>query len=142
MNETVAVAKLRACIERVGRIEADIAGLNGADVYSEFRGDGFDVKTVRKIVARRKLDTTIRDEQDALFELCCNALTTGAARMHVHEESKSPETADTGLDLFNGARLGQFRFALLQPSGCSLASVECLVVPVNNLAIALYDDLR
>ncbi len=90
MSETVAVAKLRAYIERVERIESDIADLNAdkSDVYKELRGDGFDVKTVRKIVAKRKLDTTVRDEQDALFELYWNALTTGAPRVHVHEAAE------------------------------------------------------
>lgn len=89
MNEVVAVAKLRAYVERVERIEADIADLNGdkSDVYKELRGDGFDVKTVRKIVAKRKLDTTVRDEQDALFDLYWNALTSGVPRVHVHEDA-------------------------------------------------------
>lgn len=87
MNETVAVAKLRAYIERVERIEANIADLNAdkSEVYKELRGDGFDVKTVRKIVAKRKLDTADREEQDALFDLYWDALTTGSPRVHVHE---------------------------------------------------------
>lgn len=90
MSDTVAAAKLRAFIERVERIEADIADLNSdkSEVYKELRGEGYDVKTVRKIVAKRKLDSFEREEQDALFELYWDALHNGSSRVHVHEDDE------------------------------------------------------
>lgn len=85
---TVAAGKLRAFIERVERIEADIADLNSdkSEVYKEIRGEGYDVKTVRKVVAKRKLDSHEREEQDALFALYWEALQGVPSRVHVHED--------------------------------------------------------
>lgn len=110
MTETVAAGQLRAFIERIERIEADIKELNAdkSDVYKELRGVGFDVKAVRQCVAKRKLDDADREERDAIFDLYWNAL-TGASRVHVHEgdvqyvnrgdlryEAFPPHDAETG----------------------------------------------
>lgn len=95
MSDTIPVAQLRAFVERIERIEADIKDLNGdkSEVYKELRGCGFDVKAVRAVVAKRKLDTADREERDAMFELYWSALngtgTEHATRVHVHEASYS-----------------------------------------------------
>lgn len=91
MADTIPVAQLRAFVERIERIEADIKDLNGdkSEVYKELRGCGFDVKAVRAVVAKRKLDTADREERDAMFDLYWSALngtgTEDATRVHVHE---------------------------------------------------------
>ena len=96
MSETIAAAQLRAFIERVERLEEEIKELNAdkSDIYKEMRGVGFDVKTVRKIVAKRKLETHEREEQDELLKLYWDALYGSgeeAPRVHVHEgRTKSP----------------------------------------------------
>lgn len=95
MSDTVAAGQLRALIERIERIEAEIKELNAdkSDIYKEARGFGYDVKAIRQCVAARKLDDADREEQDAIFELYWNAL-TGGSRVHVHEEQpNSPATA-------------------------------------------------
>lgn len=100
MNETVAAGQLRAFIERIERIEADIKDMNAdkSDVYKELRGAGFDVKAVRQCVSARKLDSAEREERNAMFDLYWEAL-TGSSRVRVHEEQNSPETASGRLSV-------------------------------------------
>ena len=87
MSDAVAVGQLRAFVERVERLEEEIKTLNAdkSEVYKEMRVFGFDVKAVRKIVAKRKLDPSVADEQDAVFEMYWDALT--GSLVHVREEA-------------------------------------------------------
>jgi uncharacterized protein (UPF0335 family) len=73
---SVAGDQLQAFIERVERLEEEIAVLNNdkKEVYVEARGNGFDVKVIRKIVAIRKMDHNERMEQEALLELYLSAI--------------------------------------------------------------------
>ncbi len=89
MSEIVAAAELRAFIERIERVEADIKDLNAdkSEIYKELRGRGYDVKAVRQCVSARKLDTAEREERDAIFDLYWAALTGAHSRVHVHERS-------------------------------------------------------
>jgi uncharacterized protein (UPF0335 family) len=66
----VAADQLRLFIERIERIEEDISGLSDdrKDVYGEAKSTGFDTKTMRKVIALRKLDPFARQEADALLE--------------------------------------------------------------------------
>lgn len=76
MTETVAAGQLRAIIERIERVEAEIHELNAdkSEIYKEARGFGFDVKAVRQCVAARKLDSAEREERNAMFDLYWSAL--------------------------------------------------------------------
>jgi uncharacterized protein (UPF0335 family) len=91
-SQTVAAGKLRAFIERIERIEAEIKDLNAdkSEIYKELRGEGFDVKAVRQCVAARKLDTAEREERTAIFDLYWAAL-NGVSRVHVHEAASYAE---------------------------------------------------
>lgn len=67
----VAADKLKAFVERIERLESEKADI-GADireVYSEAKGNGFDTKIMRKIVALRKMEEPDRREQDELLAL-------------------------------------------------------------------------
>ena len=44
------------------------------DVYSEAKSSGYDTKTMRKIVALRRLGSHVRQEADALLETYRTAL--------------------------------------------------------------------
>jgi uncharacterized protein (UPF0335 family) len=44
------------------------------DVYSEAKGVGYDVKTMRKIVSLRKIDAADRAEQETLLDTYKHAL--------------------------------------------------------------------
>lgn len=91
MTQTVAAAQLRAFVERIERIEADIKEMNAdkSEVYKELRGVGFDVKAVRQCVVARKLDSSELDERNAVFDMYWGAL-AGASRVHVHEGHRIP----------------------------------------------------
>ncbi|MEM7685837.1 MAG: GapR family DNA-binding domain-containing protein, partial [Pseudomonadota bacterium] len=44
------------------------------EVYAEAKGNGFDAKTLRKIVSLRKKPTEEREEEEALLDLYLSAL--------------------------------------------------------------------
>ncbi len=72
----VAGEHLRSYIDRIERLEEEKAGLAAdiRDIYAEAKGNGFDAKTMRKIVSLRKLDQSERNEQEALLDLYRRAL--------------------------------------------------------------------
>lgn len=72
----VAADRLKSFIERIEKLEEERKAIGGdiRDVYSEAKGVGYDVKTMRKIVSLRKMDAADRDEQDALLDTYKHAL--------------------------------------------------------------------
>ena len=76
MTDNVSAEQLRQFIERIERLEEEKRGFADdiKDVYSEAKSTGFDAKTMRKIVALRKMEKHHRDEADALMETYRNAL--------------------------------------------------------------------
>ena len=62
--------------ERVERLEEDKRGVADdiKEVYAEAKGEGFDVKVLRKVVALRRKDPEERAEEDELVELYMSAL--------------------------------------------------------------------
>ena len=63
--------KLKAYIERVERLEEEKSELaeDIKEVYGEAKSNGFDVKTMRKLVRIRKMDLEKRREEEELLEL-------------------------------------------------------------------------
>src|SRR4030095_4836578 len=72
----VAADQLRLFIERMERLEEEKKRIadDVRDVYSEAKSNGYDTKTMRKIVALRKMETHVRQEADALLETYRSAL--------------------------------------------------------------------
>ena len=72
----VAADQLRLFIERIERLEEEKKGIadDVKDVYAEAKSNGYDTKTMRKIVALRRMETHVRQEADALLETYRNAL--------------------------------------------------------------------
>jgi len=66
----VSAEQLRLFIERVERLEEEKKGIADdiKDVFSEAKGQGYDVKTMRSIIRLRAMDKDARMEQDALLE--------------------------------------------------------------------------
>ena len=66
----VAADQLRLFIERIERLEEEKKGMADdiRDVYSEAKSSGYDTKTMRKVVALRRLESHVRQEADALLE--------------------------------------------------------------------------
>lgn len=69
-------AQLRGIVERIERLEEDKAKVAAdiREVYSEAKANGFDVKTLRKVVALRKKEAAERAEEEAMLEVYMNAL--------------------------------------------------------------------
>jgi uncharacterized protein (UPF0335 family) len=75
-TEEVNSGHLRAFIERIERLEEEKKALADdiKDVYSEAKGNGFDVKIMRKIVSIRKQDREKRREEEEILDLYMAAL--------------------------------------------------------------------
>jgi uncharacterized protein (UPF0335 family) len=76
LSNSVPADQLRSIVERIERLDEEIAGLNSdkSDVYKEAKGNGFDAKVIRKIVALRKRDYAERQEEQAILDLYLQAL--------------------------------------------------------------------
>ena len=72
----VAGQRLRSFLERIENLEEEKSNLaeDIKEVYAEAKGVGFDVKTMRRIIKLRKMDTEKRREQDELLELYKSAI--------------------------------------------------------------------
>ena len=68
--------RLKAFIERIERLEEEKAALaeDIKEIYAEAKSTGFDTKTIRKVVALRKMDTEKRREAEELLELYKSAV--------------------------------------------------------------------
>lgn len=72
----ITAGELKSIIERIERVEEERREL-GADVreiYSEAKGNGYDPKIIRKIIALRKMAAADRAEQEALLDTYMSAI--------------------------------------------------------------------
>ena len=72
----VAGTHLKAFIERIETLEEEKSNIleDIRDIYTESKAVGFDVKTIRKIVKLRSMDTEKRAEEDQLLTLYKSAI--------------------------------------------------------------------
>ena len=72
----IARERLKSFIERIENLEEEKSALTAdvREVYSEAKGIGLDIKTLRQIVRLRKLDSSDRQQQEELLDLYKNAL--------------------------------------------------------------------
>jgi len=72
----VAADQMRTIIERIERLEEEKReiGEQMKEVYAEAKGNGFDTKTLRKVIALRKKDPSERSEEEALLDLYLHAM--------------------------------------------------------------------
>ena len=68
--------RLKSFIERIERIEETLNETkeDRAQIYLEARGQGFDTKVLRKVIALRKQDVSERERIEAEIELYMNSL--------------------------------------------------------------------
>lgn len=73
---TFAQGQLRAIVERIERLEEEKRTIAGdiKEVYAEAKGNGFDIKILRKVIALRKKDVGERQEEEAMLEVYLAAL--------------------------------------------------------------------
>jgi uncharacterized protein (UPF0335 family) len=71
-----AQTQLKSIVERVERLEQEKSEIAEQikEVFAEAKGNGFDVKILRKIVRIRKQDRAKRMEEEAILDLYLSAL--------------------------------------------------------------------
>src|SRR3954452_1263834 len=73
MSDIVGVPgkRIRSFVERIEQIENEIKELNEAkkEVFSDAKGEGFDVKILKEIIKLRKQDQDERDEHETLLDV-------------------------------------------------------------------------
>jgi len=72
----IAGDRLRSIVERIERLEEEKKALSDdiREVYSEAKGSGFDIKVIRRIIQLRKMDSSDRDEMEAILDIYKRAL--------------------------------------------------------------------
>ena len=75
LNAT-AQGRLRTIVERLERLEEDKKAIMGdqKEVFAEAKGEGHDVKTLRKVLRIRAQDKAKRQEEEAILDLYLSAL--------------------------------------------------------------------
>lgn len=73
---SAAQGRLKSIIERVERLEEDKAAVQTdiKEVFAEAKGEGYDVKVLRKVIRKRKQDKAKRLEEEAIEDLYMSAL--------------------------------------------------------------------
>ncbi len=68
--------QLKTIVERIENVNEQIKGLTDdrGDIFTEAKGNGFDTKALRKIIALRKLSSEDRAAQDQILETYMHAL--------------------------------------------------------------------
>ncbi len=69
-------AQLKSIVERIERLNEDKKGISDdiRDVYSESKGQGFDIKALRTIIRLRSMNPGDIAEQEAILDTYKNAL--------------------------------------------------------------------
>lgn len=75
-DTSVARDQLRTIVERVERLEEEKKAIaeDIKEVFAEAKGNGFDTKTLRKVITLRKVEASEREEQEAMLDLYLSAL--------------------------------------------------------------------
>jgi uncharacterized protein (UPF0335 family) len=82
MRDTVGIAgdRIRLFVERIEQIETELKELTEAkkEIFSEAKGEGFDVKVLKEILKLRKQDQDERDEHETLLDVYMRAMDTAS----------------------------------------------------------------
>ena len=75
---TIPGGKIRSYVERIENLDTELQELNEQkkEVFSEAKGEGFDVKILKEIIKLRKQDQEERDERESLLDLYMRAMDT------------------------------------------------------------------
>jgi len=75
-HNSIAGNQLKSIVERIERMdeEKSAVALDIKEIYAEAKGNGFDTKILRKVVALRKRDKAEREEEEALLSTYLVAL--------------------------------------------------------------------
>ena len=72
--------QLKSIVERIERLEEEkkAIGTDIKEVYTEAKGNGFDAKIIRKVVAIRKKDAAERSTEKEMLDLYLDAVGFGS----------------------------------------------------------------
>lgn len=75
-TEAVAGDQLKSIVERIERLEEEKKTIADdiKEVYAEAKGNGYDVKVLRKVITIRKRDRNERAEEEAILDLYLQAV--------------------------------------------------------------------
>lgn len=76
MSNSPAAEPLKLLIDRIERLEEEKKGISDdiRDVFLEAKANGYDVKTMRRVIRLRKMDPHARQEAEALLATYGSAL--------------------------------------------------------------------
>jgi uncharacterized protein (UPF0335 family) len=76
MSDAIQGDQLKTIVERIERLEEEKKNISGdiKEVYDEAKGNGYDVKIIRKVIAIRKRDFNERQEEETLLDLYLQAV--------------------------------------------------------------------
>ncbi len=76
MEDPVQGDQLKSIVERIERLEEEKKTIADdiKEVYAEAKGNGYDVKVLRKVIAIRKRDANERAEEEAILDLYLQAV--------------------------------------------------------------------
>ena len=76
MDDPVQGDQLKSIVERIERLEEEKKTIADdiKEVYAEAKGNGYDVKVLRKVIALRKRDLDERKEEEAILDLYLQAV--------------------------------------------------------------------
>ena len=82
VKTTFAHGQLRTIVERIERLEEEKKTIAAdiKEVYAEAKGNGFDIKILRKVISLRKKDANERQEEESMIDVYLAALGAPAAR--------------------------------------------------------------
>lgn len=131
----VSADRLKSFIDRIEKLMEEAKAIRGdvKDVFSEAKGVGYDVKTMRKLIQIRAMDSADRAEQEALLDTYLYALgmdTGGLAREPTEEEleeraGRVVAEVDRCMELVEGGKLPKIA-AIQELIGCSLGKASKL----------------
>ncbi|MDX3967386.1 MULTISPECIES: DUF2312 domain-containing protein [unclassified Bradyrhizobium] len=77
---TIPGGKIRSFVERIENLDSEMQELSEQkkEVFSEAKGEGFDVKILKEIIKLRKEDKNERDERESLLDLYMRAMETAS----------------------------------------------------------------
>lgn len=122
-ESNVAQDELKAFVRRIESVEDEINALNSdkSEIYKEAKSSGFDTKQLRKVIQKRRLPQSERDEQDTVFDLYWDAV-------HASEKSSAPARVENIEEFRAKTTVAALR------SNADLAIVEAAnITPKSNL---------
>ena len=76
MDDPVQGDQLKSIVQRIERLEEEKKTISDdiKEVYAEAKGNGYDPKVLRKVIALRKRDLDERKEEEAIMDLYLQAV--------------------------------------------------------------------